>query len=74
MTEAPLARNGKPVESVWDYPRPPRLEAVRVLETSQPPAYYIDPRFVEPFEPSLLRHRFAPFVSAASPALATATA
>ncbi|BCL82785.1 DUF427 domain-containing protein [Ktedonobacteria bacterium brp13] len=50
-------------ESVWDYPRPPRLEdshklvqvifngvtiihtnrAKRVLETSQPPAYYISP-------------------------------
>lgn len=50
-------------ESVWDYPRPPRLEAVpqrlrvvvggvtiadttaglRVLETSQPPAYYLPP-------------------------------
>jgi uncharacterized protein (DUF427 family) len=50
-------------ESVWDYPRPPRLEpsdrhvvvsfagqtladtrrAHRVLETSQPPAYYLDP-------------------------------
>jgi len=50
-------------ESVWDYPRPPRLEATnrhivvglagetvadttrshRVLETSQPPAYYLDP-------------------------------
>jgi uncharacterized protein (DUF427 family) len=48
-------------ESVWDYPRPPRVEAVtdhvvvelggvviadtrsavRVLETSQPPAYYL---------------------------------
>jgi uncharacterized protein (DUF427 family) len=48
-------------ESVWDYPRPPRLDAtservrvwsdghliadstsaVRVLETSQPPAYYL---------------------------------
>ena len=48
-------------ESVWDYPRPPRLEAttrrlvvefggvviadttaaLRVLETSQPPAYYL---------------------------------
>lgn len=59
MTE--LAANGKPIESVWDYPRPPRLEAVehhvsvvhggvtiasttgayRVLETSQPPAYYL---------------------------------
>ena len=50
-------------ESVWDYPRPPRVEpcrrhlevvfggivvaetthALRVLETSQPPAYYIPP-------------------------------
>jgi uncharacterized protein (DUF427 family) len=50
-------------ESVWDYPRPPRLEptgahvvvrfagetvadtrrAIRVLETSQPPAFYIPP-------------------------------
>ena len=49
------------IESVWDYPRPPRLEAVgarirvidggrtladttealRVLETSHPPVYYI---------------------------------
>lgn len=55
------APNGKPYESVWDYPRPPRLEPVdwlievshrgvtvarstaclRVLETSQPPAYYV---------------------------------
>ena len=55
------AANGKPFESVWDFPRPPRLElvewrirvvhagavivdaprAVRVLETSQAPAYYI---------------------------------
>lgn len=58
-----LAANGKPVESVWDYPRPPRIEwvdwwirvvhrgvtiadgngAYRILETSQPPAYYIAP-------------------------------
>ncbi len=50
-------------ESVWDYPRPPRLEpstrhiqilfngvllaetrqAIRVLETSHPPVYYISP-------------------------------
>ena len=35
-------------ESVWDYPRPPRVEAivdttdaVRVLETSHPPVYYV---------------------------------
>jgi uncharacterized protein (DUF427 family) len=53
-------------ESVWDYPRPPRMEpsrrrarvefdgitvadstrAVRVLETSQPPAYYLPPQDV----------------------------
>ncbi|MEV6925073.1 DUF427 domain-containing protein [Dactylosporangium sp. NPDC051485] len=51
----------RPLESVWDYPRPPRVEptprhivvrhagrtvadsrrAVRVLETSNPPVYYI---------------------------------
>ena len=67
VSDAPLATNGKPVESVWDYPRPPRLEAVawrilvrhlgvtivdapravRVLETSQPPAYYVAPEFVD---------------------------
>ncbi len=54
-------------ESVWDYPRPPRLEetssrlrvehagivvaeslrALRVLETSQPPAYYFPPADVD---------------------------
>jgi uncharacterized protein (DUF427 family) len=54
-------------ESVWDYPRPPRLErtdahvvvqhggrvlvdtrrAWRVLETSQPPAYYLPPEDVD---------------------------
>lgn len=54
-------RNGQ--ESVWDYPRPPRLErtprriravvagvvladstrALRVLETSHPPTYYVPP-------------------------------
>lgn len=53
-------------ESVWDYPRPPRLEptssrvevelagvviadstrALRVLETSQPPAFYLPPQDV----------------------------
>jgi uncharacterized protein (DUF427 family) len=51
------------VESVWDYPRPPRMEqsgrllrvthrgvviaessrALRILETSHPPVYYIPP-------------------------------
>jgi uncharacterized protein (DUF427 family) len=55
-------------ESVWDYPRPPRLEpstrrvrvvlagrviaetkrALRVLETSHPPVYYIPPADVAP--------------------------
>ncbi|CAN5509217.1 DUF427 domain-containing protein [soil metagenome] len=54
-------------ESVWDYPRPPKLEqtssrirvehrgvvvaettrALRVLETSQPPAYYVPPADVD---------------------------
>lgn len=54
------------VESVWDYPRPPRVEpvterirvivggltiadsvrAVRVLETSHPPTYYLPPQDV----------------------------
>jgi uncharacterized protein (DUF427 family) len=58
-----MSNHGHPAESVWDYPRPPRLEAVpceirvehrgvalavttaswRVLETSQPPAYYLPP-------------------------------
>ncbi len=62
-------------ESVWDYPRPPRLEpssrrirdmlggvtiadsrrALRVLETSHPPTYYVPPQDVrwEFLEPSL---------------------
>ena len=54
-------------ESVWDYPRPPRIEAclqrirvvansvriadstaaMRVLETSHPPVYYIPPRDIK---------------------------
>ena len=62
-----LAANGRPIESVWDYPRPPRVERVelriqvvhggatvvdaphaqRVLETSQPPAYYVAAEFVD---------------------------
>lgn len=64
-------------ESVWDYPRPPALEAVtdrirvvidgltivdstaafRVLETSQPPAFYIPPGDVDldRLEPTLTR-------------------
>ena len=62
-----IASNGKPVESVWDFPRPPRLDAVdwrirvvhrgvtvvdapgalRVLETSQAPAYYVAEEHVD---------------------------
>ncbi|MGA9275396.1 DUF427 domain-containing protein [Ilumatobacter sp.] len=62
-----IAVNGKPVESVWDFPRPPTVEpvewrirvvhagvtvvdaprAVRVLETSQAPAYYVDAEFID---------------------------
>ena len=62
-----IAPNGKPVESVWDFPRPPRAarvdwrirvvhggvtivdapHAIRVLETSQAPAYYVAPEFVD---------------------------
>lgn len=58
--------NEKKKESVWDYPRPPRVEstskhirvvfgggtiadtrrALRVLETSHPPVYYIPPQDV----------------------------
>ena len=62
-----LAANGKPIESVWDYPRPPALErvpwrirvvvggvtvadapeALRIMETSQAPAYYVAPQHVD---------------------------
>ncbi|MGL4465638.1 MAG: DUF427 domain-containing protein, partial [Planctomycetia bacterium] len=55
-------------ESVWDYPRPPRLvstpkriivrfggevvadttAALRILETSHPPVYYLPPSDVRP--------------------------
>jgi len=61
----------RPRESVWDYPRPPRVEpsarrvriqfgdqlildttdAVRVLETSHPPTYYVP---VSAFTPGVL--------------------
>ena len=62
-----IAPNGKSVESVWDFPRPPALDqvewrirvvhggatvvdaprAVRVLETSQAPAYYVSDEFID---------------------------
>lgn len=55
-------------ESVWAYPRPPRIDkaqrrvrvevdgvivvdapqAIRVLETSHPPTYYVAPEYVDP--------------------------
>jgi uncharacterized protein (DUF427 family) len=64
--DAPRIEPGPGQESVWDYPRPPRLEpnhrrlvvifagqtiaqttgGFRVLETSQPPAYYFPPHDV----------------------------
>ena len=62
-----IAPSGKPYESVWEFPRPPRLETVpwrirvihrghtivdaprafRILETSQPPAYYVAPEHID---------------------------
>lgn len=74
-------------ESVWDYPRPPRVEesskhiqvvfngtviadthrAMRVLETSHPPVYYIPPEDVkmEYFTPTP-RHTYCEFKGQAS--------
>lgn len=70
MTRAAKGKNREPLgpgdESVWDYPRPPRVEesgkhvqvffagelvgasrrALRVLETSHPPVYYLPPEDV----------------------------
>lgn len=63
-----MAADGTFVESVWDYPRPPRVEAsgetvviehaattvvstsraLRVLETSHPPTYYVPMADVTP--------------------------
>ncbi len=75
--------NDHAVESVWDYPRPPKLEqirnhlhvmhggvvlaettnAVRVLETSHPPVYYIPPADVatEFLEPSARGRSYCEF-------------
>ena len=75
------------MESVWDYPRPPRVEAstrrvrvvvgdvvvadttraLRVLETSHPPVYYIPPEDVrsEYLRPSR-RHTYCEFKGEAS--------
>jgi len=66
MTRPDRIAPGPGQESAWDYPRPPRVEAVperirvvvdgvlvadstaalRVLETSHPPSYYLPPRDV----------------------------
>ncbi len=74
-------------ESVWDYPRPPRLEpsnkhiqvifhgeviaetdrALRVLETSNPPVYYIPPEDVkQEYLTTTLRHTFCEWKGQAS--------
>jgi uncharacterized protein (DUF427 family) len=74
-------------ESVWDYPRPPRLErtsrrirvefdgeliadttrALRLLETSHPPVYYIPPEDVRTEMLEESRHRsYCEFKGAAS--------
>jgi uncharacterized protein (DUF427 family) len=74
-------------ESVWDYPRPPRVEpssklirvifsgqviaetraALRVLETSHPPAYYIPPHDIRrEFIVAASGHSFCEFKGAAS--------
>lgn len=67
MPRPPRIEPGPGQESVWDYPRPPRVErtearvrvvhlgvvvadttaAWRVLETSQPPAFYLPPDDVD---------------------------
>lgn len=75
-------------ESVWDYPRPPRLEptprririvqsgvtvadsirALRILETSHPPVYYIPPADLDlsVLQPSAARQSFCEFKGLAS--------
>jgi uncharacterized protein (DUF427 family) len=74
-------------ESVWDYPRPPRIEAtdkhirvvfngltiadtrraLRVLETSHPPVYYIPPEDIKmEYLNTTDRHSFCEFKGVAS--------
>ena len=74
-------------ESVWDYPRPPRVEptskhirivfngetivdtshAIRILETSHPPVYYIPPADIRmEYFSSTSRSTFCEFKGAAS--------
>jgi len=76
------------MESVWEYPRPPRLEptgrhvrvfhagqtiadtrrAMRVLETSHPPVYYVPPSDIamEFLTPSLRGRSYCEFKGVAS--------
>ncbi len=76
------------IESVWDYPRPPRLEAagcrirmvhaghtladttdaLRILETSHPPVYYLPPASLalEWLRPAAARGSFCEFKGMAS--------
>jgi uncharacterized protein (DUF427 family) len=80
--------NEPPIESVWDYPRPPRLEltpshirilhrgillaettrALRILETSHPPVFYIPPADIamQMLRPSARRGSFCEFKGIAS--------
>ncbi len=80
--------SGRGLESVWDYPRPPRLEesrrrirvvhggvtiaettrAMRILETSHPPVYYLPPEDVRKEFVSASRQRgsFCEFKGVAS--------
>lgn len=74
-------------ESVWDYPRPPRVEptgkrvqvvfngvtiadttrALRVLETSHPPVYYLPPADIQmEYLTGTSQHTFCEFKGAAS--------
>ena len=87
-TNRDAMRNDESIESVWDYPRPPRLErspshirvvhcgvvladtrrALRVLETSHPPVYYIPPSDLrmQYLKPSRRRNSFCEFKGVAS--------
>jgi uncharacterized protein (DUF427 family) len=77
MSQSKRIEPGPGQESVWDYPRPPRLEAtpkrvrvifngiviaessraLRILETSHPPTYYIPPEEVRREYLSITQHR-----------------
>lgn len=83
-----MKKDEQAVESVWDYPRPPRLEkserritivyagvaiadslrAMRILETSHPPVYYIPQAdlAMEFLKPSSKRGSFCEFKGVAS--------